>query len=160
MLLMKWAHGVPVKFWGKDALFKWPLIGHWMRYLGGIPVKRTVPGGVVGQAVHIFEAYKRDNRYLWLGLAPEGTRKKIPGWRSGFYQTALRAKVPLCLVKLDYGQREISAVDFIELTGNQSEDMNRIAKVYDGVKGLYPDLVSPIQIIDPHISRRDTVVKE
>ncbi|MBP7308858.1 MAG: 1-acyl-sn-glycerol-3-phosphate acyltransferase, partial [Polaromonas sp.] len=48
MLMMKWAYGIPVMFWGKDSLFKWPLIGSWMRWLGGIPVKRTVAGGVVG----------------------------------------------------------------------------------------------------------------
>lgn len=159
MLLMKWAHGIPVKFWGKDTLFKWPLIGHWMRWLGGIPVKRTAAGGVVGQAVQIFETYQRENGYLWLGLAPEGTRKRIPGWRSGFYQTALKTQVPLCLVKLDYSKREISATDFMVLTGDQVQDMVHIAAIYNGVQGLHPEHASPIQLIDPKLSRQDLVVK-
>jgi 1-acyl-sn-glycerol-3-phosphate acyltransferase len=159
MLMMKWAYGIPVMFWGKDSLFKWPLIGSWMRWLGGIPVKRTVAGGVVGQAVKIFEEHKQTGRYLWLGLSPEGTRKRIPGWRSGFYLTASKAKVPLCIVTLDYAKRQISAVDFMDLSGDQKQDMAQIEAICQGVKGLHPELASPIQLIDPKISRQDLVVK-
>jgi 1-acyl-sn-glycerol-3-phosphate acyltransferase len=158
MVLVKWAIGVQVMFWGKDKLFKVPLLGSWMRWLGGVPVKRTAPGGVVGQAVEIFEQHKQAKKYFWLGLAPEGTRKLIPGWRSGFYRTAYRAKVPLCIVKLDYKKREVSATDFVVLTGNEQQDMARIAAIYHGVQGLHPDMAAPIQLLDPKISRQDTVV--
>lgn len=145
MVLAKWAIGVQVMFWGKDKLFD-------------VPVNRTAPGGVVGQAVHIFEAHQKANKYLWLGLAPEGTRKLIPGWRIGFYRTAYQSKVPVCLVKLDYKNREVSATDFVMLTGDEKQDMARIATIYKGVQGLYPELAAPVQILDPKIARQDTVV--
>ena len=158
MVVVKWALGVQVMFWGKDKLFDVPLLGRWMRWIGGIPVNRTAPGGVVGQVVSIFEQHKKTNKYLWLGLAPEGTRKLIPGWRSGFYQTAYRASVPLCLVKLDYKKREVSATDFVMLTGDEKQDMVRIAAIYQGVKGLYPEQAAPVQMLDAKVSRQDTVV--
>jgi 1-acyl-sn-glycerol-3-phosphate acyltransferase len=158
MVVVKWAIGVQVMFWGKDKLFDVPVLGRWMRWIGGVPVNRTAPGGVVGQAVQIFEEHKKANKYLWLGLAPEGTRKLIPGWRSGFYRTAYQSKVPLCLVKLNYQKREVSATDFVMLTGDEKQDMLRIAAIYAGVQGLYPEQAAPVQILDATVSRQDTVV--
>ena len=137
MFLAKWTCGVQVMFWAKDKLFDWPVVGHWLRWIGGVPVQRTTKAGVVSQAVDILQQHKSAGHYFWIGLAPEGTRKFIPGWRSGFYQTALAAQVPLCLVKLDYARREVSVKDFLLLSGNEVQDMARIAAVYDGVRGGY-----------------------
>ena len=116
-MLAKWALGIPAHFWGKDSLFKFPVIGAWMRWVGGIPIDRGSSRGVVGQMVHVFEQHKQNDQLLWLALAPEGTRSHTPGWRSGFYQLALGAQVPLALVKLDWGQRRFTVMDFYELTG-------------------------------------------
>jgi hypothetical protein len=86
---------------------------------------------VTTQALDIFDERRRSGRYFWLGLAPEGTRKYVPGLRSGFYRTALAAGVPLGLVRLDYGRREVTrAVDFIALSGDTALDMARMAAVY------------------------------
>jgi 1-acyl-sn-glycerol-3-phosphate acyltransferase len=159
MFLVKFSLGIQVSFWGKDKIFKWPLVGRWLRWIGGVPVNRTAAGGVVGEAVRIIKAHKASNTFFWLGLAPEGTRKLIPGWRSGFYQTAVGADVPLAVVKLDYGTKTVSIVDFIRLSGDALTDMATISAMYVGVKGLRPELASPIQILDPNLSRQDMVVK-
>ena len=159
MFLVKFAMGIQVSFWGKDKIFKWPIVGRWLRWIGGVPVNRTAAGGVVGEAARLIELHKAAKTYFWLGLAPEGTRKLIPGWRSGFYQTALRADVPLLVVKLDFGTKTVSIVDFINLTGNIQTDMATIASIYAGVRGFHPELASPIQILDPNLSRQDMVVK-
>ena len=108
-VLAKWALGVQVNFWAKDSLFDVPVLGPWLRWLGGIPAVRHAPGGLVGQAVAGLQAAQREARYCWLGLSPEGTRKRTHGWRSGFYQTAMQAQVPLCLVQLDYAARRVVA---------------------------------------------------
>lgn len=158
MFLVKWTCGVQVMFWAKDKLFDWPLVGHWLRWIGGVPVQRTTKAGVVSQAVDILQQHKSAGHYFWIGLAPEGTRKFIPGWRSGFYQTALAAQVPLCLVKLDYARREVSVKDFLLLSGNEVQDMARIAAVYDGVRGLVPANVAPIQLLDMSVPRENTIV--
>jgi 1-acyl-sn-glycerol-3-phosphate acyltransferase len=159
MFLVKFAIGIQVNFWGKDKIFKWPLIGSWLRWIGGVPVNRTAAGGMVGDIVRRIESHKDAKKLFWLGLAPEGTRKLIPGWRSGFYQTATRADVPLLVVKLDYKTKTVSIVDFIKLCGDVQADMAHIAAIYTGVKGLRPELASPIQILDPSLSRQDMVVK-
>jgi 1-acyl-sn-glycerol-3-phosphate acyltransferase len=61
MVLAKWAIGVQVMFWGKDKLFDVPVLGAWMRWIGGVPVNRTAPGGVVGQA---WRLKARESRFL------------------------------------------------------------------------------------------------
>jgi len=143
-MLAKWALGIPAHFWGKDSLFTWPVVGTWMRWVGGIPIDRSSSRGVVGQMVHVFEQHKQKDQLLWLGLAPEGTRSHTPGWRSGFYQLALGAQVPLALVKLDWGQRRFSVVDFYDLTGHVEQDYAHMAQVFAGVEGFHVHQMGPI----------------
>lgn len=156
MILAKWAVGVPVRFWGKDTLFRVPLLGAWLRWLGGVPVDRHSARGVVGQAIDHVKACKQADRYFWLGLAPEGTRKRSAGWRSGFYQTACGADVPVGLIRLDYGSRTVSVLDFIRLSGDEAADMARIEAVYQGVRGLRPAHAAPVRLIAP-AGRTDTI---
>lgn len=148
-LLAKWAMGVPAHFWGKDSLFKFPVVGAWMRWIGGMPIDRSSSKGVVGQMVQTFDLHKQKDQLLWLGLAPEGTRSHTPGWRSGFYQLALGAKVPVALVKLDWGQRRFSVVDFYDLTGQVEHDYAHIAQIFEGVRGFHVHQMGPIQPWSP-----------
>ncbi len=146
-VLAKWALGVQLNFWGKDSLFKIPGLGRWLRWIGGIPAVRDVPGGLVGQAVAGMQAAQRSQRYCWMGLSPEGTRKWTAGWRSGFYQTALQAQVPLCLVQLDYARRRVVATHFYRLSGDEQADMAHIAASFVGVQGHRPQGASPITLL-------------
>jgi 1-acyl-sn-glycerol-3-phosphate acyltransferase len=159
MMLAKWTVGVPVRFWGKESLFRIPLFGRWLRWLGGVPVARTGARGVTTQALDIFDERRRNGRYFWLGLAPEGTRKYVPGLRSGFYRTALAAGVPLGLVRLDYGRREVTVQDFISLSGDTALDLARMAEIYQGVQGRVQANVAPVKLLDPSFNRADTIVK-
>jgi 1-acyl-sn-glycerol-3-phosphate acyltransferase len=159
MILAKWSVGVPVRFWGKDRLFGIPLFGRWLRWVGGVPVDRTSPRGVTAQAIEILRRRSQAGRYFWLGLAPEGTRKYLPGLRSGFYNTALGAGVPLGLVKLDYGRREVVALDFMALSGAAAADVARVAAVYQGVRALVPGRAAPLILLDPSVPRADTIVQ-
>jgi 1-acyl-sn-glycerol-3-phosphate acyltransferase len=159
MMLAKWSVGVPARFWGKHSLFAIPVLGRWLRWLGGVPVNRVAPGGIVRQAREIFAQRKAAGEYFWLGLAPEGTRKHIPGWRSGFYQAAVAAQVPLGLVQLDYARRLIDITCFMRLSGVPEQDMQRIALHYQGVVGKVPANASPVVLLDAAVDRSDTVVK-
>lgn len=146
-VLAKWSLGVEVNFWGKDSLFKIPVLGRWLRWIGGIPAVRDAPGGLVGQAVAGLQAAQRAQTYCWLGLSPEGTRKRTAGWRSGFYQTALQAQVPLCLVQLDYARRRVVATHFYRLSGDEQADMAHIAASFVGVQGHRSQGASPITLL-------------
>ena len=159
LVIVKWAIGIPVRFWGKDSLFRFPVFGRWMRYLGGIPIARTSSQGVVGQTVAHIQAARERGEYFWLALSPEGTRKLIPGWRSGFYRTAVQAGVPLALVKVNYSGREVTVRNFLRLSGDEAVDFARIAAGLEGAVGCRPENAAPIRLLDAHVSRADTIVK-
>lgn len=146
-LLTKWAVGLPARFWAKDSLFRLPLIGGFMRRVGGIAVDRSAANGLVGSTVQQMESARRRGEWFWLAVAPEGTRRAVPGWKSGFYRVALGADVPLCVASIDYGRRVVRVADFLSLSGDEAQDMARVAACLDGVRGLHPDAAAPIRLI-------------
>ena len=158
MFVVKWAVGVQVMFWGKDTLFKIPLLGSWLRWIGGVPVARTSRHGVVVSMIAQMQERKDRGEYFWLGLAPEGTRKYIPGWRSGFYRVAVACDVPLLVVTLDYSRRVCKVNQFVKLTGDEVEDMARVAAICAPAKGLRPENMAPVVLLDAAIDRKETVV--
>ena len=99
-----------LKFIGKHTLFVWPL-APFLRWMGGIPVDRSAAHGVVGEAVDAF----RDTPQLMLVIAPEGTRKKVARYKTGFLHIARGAGVPVVLVALDWGTRTIRIGPTIEI---------------------------------------------
>lgn len=145
-VLAKWAMGIEAKFWGKHTLFRIPLFGAWLRWLGGVPVDRAAARGVVEQMVDLFERKRQAGEYFWLALTPEGTRSWRPAWRSGFYRVTLGAQVPILLAALDYGRKQVRVMDVIELSGQVDEDMKRIAQAFEGCTGCRPDLAAPIRL--------------
>jgi 1-acyl-sn-glycerol-3-phosphate acyltransferase len=91
-----------LSFLGKHTLFRGPLAPV-IRWMGGIPVDRSSPHGVVGDAV---AAFARSERRL-LAIAPQGTRRPVPHFKSGFLHIAKGAGVPVMLATLDYGERVV-----------------------------------------------------
>jgi 1-acyl-sn-glycerol-3-phosphate acyltransferase len=159
MFLVKWAVGVQVMFWGKDTLFKIPLLGTWLRWIGGVPVERTAKHGVVGGMIAQMREKKEQGAYFWLGLAPEGTRKYIPGLRSGFYRVAVACDVPILVVTLDYSRRECKVNQFLKLSGDEAQDMARVAVLCAPVRGLKPANMAPVVLLDPAADRQEMIVK-
>jgi 1-acyl-sn-glycerol-3-phosphate acyltransferase len=146
---VKWAVGLPVQFFAKDSLFRIPVFSSWLKSLGGMAIDRSSSRGVVGEMVNTLQQHKKDDRYFWVGLSPEGTRKRTEGWKSGFYQLALQADVPLGFLVIDYGKKTISIDTFMRLSGNPEADYQRFAEVYEGVKGCHAQQASPIQPLKP-----------
>lgn len=146
MLLAKWSIGLQVTFWGKDTLFRVPLFGRWLRWLGGVPVDRRAANGIVGQMARALAEARSRDAFLWLALSPEGTRKLKSSWRSGFYHVALQAGVPLALVSLDYRKHDIGVQHFMHLSGDVGADMARIAAVLSQPTGRHPAQAAPIRL--------------
>ncbi|MCE3002855.1 MAG: lysophospholipid acyltransferase family protein [Xanthomonadaceae bacterium] len=101
-LLVKLALGLHIEFMGKREIFWWPL-GPVLRFLGGFPVNRQAAGGVVEQLTERMRA----SDSLWLVLAPEGTRRRVGQWKSGFWRVARDAGVPICCAAFHYPQKRI-----------------------------------------------------
>ena len=96
------ALGFRISFLGKHSIFKWPL-GLFMRWLGGIPVERSVSRDRVAESVAAFNSTDK----LILVIAPEGTRKLVPRWKTGFYHVAHGARVPIVPIVFDFGRKTI-----------------------------------------------------
>lgn len=118
-----------------DGYTWWPL-GIVIRWLGGIPVKQNTSTNLVSQIVRAFH----ENDQLMLALFPEGTRKNVLKWRTGFWHIAVQSGVPIQLVSLDYEKRISEFGPVIEPTDSLEDDMARIQSHYREVKAKYPEL--------------------
>jgi 1-acyl-sn-glycerol-3-phosphate acyltransferase len=145
-LFAKWAIGFSPSFWGKDSLFKVPLFGAWMRWLGGVPVDRKSPRGLVEQMTMRVKQAKHNDEFFWLVIAPEGTRGYHEHWRSGFYRVAHQAAVPLALVYFDYEKKVIGFDRFIRLSGDADADMAVIAEYLAHRRGKRPEQAGPVRL--------------
>jgi 1-acyl-sn-glycerol-3-phosphate acyltransferase len=145
-VLVKWATGLQPRWWGKDSLFRIPLLKHWLRWIGGMPVDRSNRHGIVGQTAEELRAAKARGEDFWLAAAPEGTRSLTPGWRSGAYQVAVQAQAPIALVGFDFGRRTVWVKDFVLPSGDAERDFACFAEVFKDVRGYRHDMASPIKL--------------
>lgn len=104
-----WSLGLKSCFLMKRSLFWFPL-GTILTSLGGIPVDRSKPHGLVDAMTTEFEKRKR----LVLGITPEGTRRGVTRWKEGFARIAAAAKVPVLPAILNYETRTVKFAPLIE----------------------------------------------
>jgi 1-acyl-sn-glycerol-3-phosphate acyltransferase len=145
-LLAKWAMGLQLTIWGKDSLFRIPLFGAWLRWLGGRPVDRAAAHGIVGQMAQELREARERGQFLWLVLAPEGTRRYVKGWRTGFYHVTHEAGVPLALAHIDYAAKTVGIDGCARLSGDIEADMPQIAAKLSHHSGKRPEQAAPIRI--------------
>ena len=120
-----------VSWLGKHSLFETPLKRFFL-WLGGIPVNRSASHGVVGTCVKAFETAPA----LLLALAPEGTRKGVSRWKSGFYSIAAGAGVPLLPVAFDYRDHVVRLLPLFRPSGNLEQDLPQIQALFKDTHGL------------------------
>ena len=122
--------GLKIKFIGKKELFN-PITSFLFKYLGGIPVDRTKKLNIVDEIVDLFKSGK----IKILAIAPEGTRKRVKKWKTGFYYIALKANLPILMVSFDYMRKEVKINDKLYPSGDIDKDFIELEKkVNDVVK--------------------------
>lgn len=130
----KVALGLQIGWLGKHTVHKPPL--SWLlRYVGAIAVDRSAPNGVVGELVREFRARPA----MYLGLAPEGTRRRVTRWKTGFYQVALRAGVPIVTVALDYRDRTLRLGPPFVPTGDYGADLLALRSRFGPAMAFRPE---------------------
>ena len=134
------ALGVRVSWLGKHTVFRRPF-GGIMRWLGGIAVDRSAAGGVVETTV----ARLRHDRQLLLGLSPEGTRRPVERWRTGFHAIAVAAGVPIIPVSLEYRPRRIRIGSLLNPSGDLERDMADLADFFADCSPRRPERWSGVR---------------
>lgn len=141
MMLLSISFNVRMIFLGKHTLFK-PPFGWFMRMLGGIPINRASSVHAVDQVVAVFRQRPR----MVLVLAPEGTRRKVTAWKSGFYYIALGAGVPIVLGYVDYPSKRVGLGPVFTPTGDYEADLRSILAFYADKRGFHPERMSEIRV--------------
>jgi len=133
-IMAMFALDVRAAFLGKDTLFKAPL-GFVLRWMGGVPVDRQSPHNVVEQTI----GYLRNRDRMIVALSPEGTRKKSPRWRTGFYWVAVGAGVPIVPVALDFSRRRYIIHPPQMTTGNAEQDIAHLQTFFRADQARKPE---------------------
>jgi 1-acyl-sn-glycerol-3-phosphate acyltransferase len=137
MLMTAYVLGARISWLGKHTLFRGPF-GWLMKALGGIPVDRRSPQNLVQQVAARFAA----SGELILAVPPEGTRKQVAYWKSGFYQIARAAQVPVGMGFLDFKRKVAGLGPLLHTTGDVRADMDQIRAFYRDIRGKRPALES------------------
>ena len=133
-ILARNVSGERINFIGKDSLFKGPF-GFIFKALGGSPVDRSKNNNLVDAIVDIFE----NKEEFRLGLSPEGTRKKVDKWKTGFYYIAKGANVPIVMATLDFGNKQVKVSEPYFTTDDIEKDFEYFHSFFEGVQGKNPD---------------------
>ncbi|QMU64906.1 MAG: acyltransferase [Flavobacteriaceae bacterium] len=134
-LLVRSISGEKIHFIGKDSLFRAPF-GFIFRALGGTPVNRTQSNRLIDTIIELFNSKEE----FKLGLSPEGTRKKVAKWKTGFYYIAKGAHVPIVMATLDFGNKNVKISEPYYLTSDMHRDFEYFYSFYKGIKGRHPEL--------------------
>ncbi|OTG92310.1 1-acyl-sn-glycerol-3-phosphate acyltransferase [Acinetobacter sp. ANC 3813] len=134
--------GIQITIFGKHTLFETPL-KPLLEWIGVIPVDRGNAQGLTKQISDIIQAKDK----IWIGMAPEGTRKQAEKIKSGFYYIAYEAQIPIVMFSFDYEHKIIHCLGVFQPTGNYEQDLEQILQLYEGkFSPKNPDwLAKPLQ---------------
>lgn len=129
-LIVRRVLGVEINYVAKKELFK-PPFGWYFKWMGGTALDRTPGQNKVEAIARTFEG-KEEFR---LALAPEGTRKKVKDWKTGFYYIAKTAGVPIVMIAFDFGRKRVKVSDPLYPTEDKEKDFKKIKAFYKDVTG-------------------------
>ncbi len=123
-----------INYVAKKELFVFPF-NYFFTWTGGTPLNRQKNENKVDTIAKIFQ----EKEVFRLAIAPEGTRKKVTEWKTGFYYMALKANVPIVPVAFDYGRKQVVYHEPFYPTGNIEADLKFLKSYYKDVIGKIPE---------------------
>jgi 1-acyl-sn-glycerol-3-phosphate acyltransferase len=125
-----------ITFFGKYTLFNKPVLGRFLKYMGGIPVDKSKPGrGLTDMAI---ENMKKLNGSL-IAMSPEGTRAKTEKMRSGFLRIAKAVEGQIFLGAFDFKKKRIVLDKFYNPSGNNEEDLQWVRDYFMQYQAKHPE---------------------
>lgn len=132
---------LPLRYLIKNNIFKGPL-APLLKSLGGIPVDRSRSHNLVDTMADTIKAQDE----IAIGVLPEGTRKYVPHWKSGFYYIALKAEIPIYCVRIDGPGKHLHMGERFDPSGNIEADMLLLADYFGDSKGVKPENSGPVRL--------------
>ena len=123
-----------ITFIGKDTVFKYGL-GPLLRYVGGIPVNRKNPGGIIKDAIDQLKIRKGS----LIAMSPEGTRAKVKDWKTGFLRIASEIKADIVPASLDFKKKEILLGEIFKPSGDNTKDILDLKQYYSAFAAKHPE---------------------
>lgn len=135
-----WNLGVPGKFLIKrehtDAFY-----GGLIKRMGGIGVDRK------NQSIEFVQELKRvvgSVPEMAMLFTPEGTRKRVKKWKTGFYRVATAVDVPIVLAYAEYARKEVHIGHVFYPTGDFEKDFEYMEEFFKNVTAKYPEEYNPV----------------
>lgn len=129
-LLIRRVWSEQINWIGKKSLFKAPY-GWFFRWVGGAPIDRSKNSDTVSATAALFKKRKK----FRLTIAPEGTRKKVGKWKTGFYYIAKAAQVPVVLIAFDFGNKQVKVSEPHHTSDDKEADFKIYEDFFKGIKG-------------------------
>ena len=133
-----WATGLDAVWLAKKEMFKGPT-GALFRWMGGVPVDRENPLGLVEAMIDLAQSGK----HKAVLIAPEGGRNKGDYWKSGFRRIALGAHLNVGLCFVDRPTRQGGYGPVLTMTADIRADMDMIRAFYSDKQGMRPGRFTP-----------------
>ena len=122
---------IKLRWLGKHSIFK-PGFKIFFKWLGGIPVYRDNPSNLIDNVVKIVKREKS----IVIAMTPEGTRKKVKRWKTGFLRIAKQTHSKILLISIDAPTKSIEIGNIFNPTGNSEDDLAFIQKYYSSFRGI------------------------
>lgn len=129
-VLLRKVINIKTNFVGKKELFTWPF-GYYFKAVGGVPLNRSKNENKVQAIAKVF----KNNEEFRITFAPEGTRKKVDKWRTGFYYIAKEANVPIIMFTLDFKNKQNVISQPFYPTDDMEADFKFMYSFYQDVVG-------------------------
>ncbi len=130
--------GLLVKFWlkmGAQYYVKKEMFKGILKFIlpltNAIPIDRSGNTNFVDSVITDFkQAEKRT-----ILITPEGTRKRVEKFRTGFYYIADGAKIPIIPISFDFEKKKIEIHSSYYTTGDAEKEIAEIEDIFRGIPG-------------------------
>lgn len=109
----------------KEMFF--PPLGWILKAMGGVPVDRKNSASLIRSVINS----ANQSETFHLAIAPEGTRKAVKRWKTGFHTIAKHSGMPVYLGYFDWSRKVIGRGERFELTDDAGADLKRIQQIYE-----------------------------
>lgn len=133
---------LPMRITIKKEVVNFPVFGWFARKLGAIGIDRNPKNGSLKSKISMVDVMVdliNEHEQMIMMVTPEGTRKHVARWKTGFYRVAERANVPIILGYLDYTSKTAGIGPIIDPSGDYESDLEKILAFYRTKTGKYPE---------------------